>query len=49
MSRNIIKVLFINLENHVINCSATNDIASLVAQIVKHLSAMGETWVQSLG
>ena len=49
MSRNIIKVLFINLENHVINCSATNDIASLVAQIVKHLSAMQETLVQSLG
>ena len=26
-----------------------NDITSLVAQMVKHLSTMWETWVQSLG
>ena len=49
MFRNIIKVLLINLENHVSNYSSTNDIASLVAQMVKRLSAMQETLVQSLG
>ena len=48
MFRNIIKVLLINLENHVSNYSSTNDIASLVAQMVKRLSAMQETLVQSL-
>ena len=49
MFRNINKVLLINLENHVSNYSSTNDIASLVAQMVKRLSAMQETLVQSLG
>ena len=41
--------IFIHSTNLCVNYLAPRSLASLVAQLVKNLPAMWETWVQSLG